>query len=56
MPDNINGRVAFRTVVRTLGGTQYGFTDNRFSQGDQVDSWVVGSVLEDTGPDDERPP
>ena len=52
MPDNIKGRVAFRTVVvRTPGGgTQYWFTDKRFSQGHMVDSWVVDSVVEENGP------
>ena len=55
MPDNIKGRVAFRTVVvrRPGGGTQYWFTDKRFSQGDKVDSWVVDSVVEEKGPDAE---
>ena len=53
MPDHIKGRVAFRTVVVRMpgGGTQYWFTDKRFSQGDKVESWVVDSVLEDTRPD-----
>ena len=55
MPDHIKGRVAFRTVVVRMpgGGTQYWFTDKRFSQGDEMDSWVVDSVLEGTGAEGE---
>ena len=52
MPDNIKGRVAFRTILVRMpgGGTQYWVTDKRFSQGDKVDSWVADSVLGDTRP------